>query len=262
MTAANEFIPDIDDEDEVSGPVILGVPITSKVIGIAIGLVGVILFGVGIFKVVIPAWEYQQMLNSDIQTKQREIEDQNERLQQQEEAERKLEEARQRRLNVTALFADEANLETLMFDINEQLNQINAGIADDEKKVRLIRFLPGETQIVDDGSLGSEVNGKLRRREYDVEVEGSFEQIRRFLMVIERMQPMLVVRSFDSRLIERSPEVMGEYRQGQFVAIDEQPQRRLTTGFKLHALMPLSQEQLEAQLKEDEEAEEAEEAEK
>ncbi|KDR59193.1 MULTISPECIES: hypothetical protein [Oscillatoriales] len=260
MVAANEYLldPDEDEEEEgSSGPVILGLAITSKVIGIAIGAVGAILFGAGVFYLAFPAWEEQQMLNSSIQTKQREIEQQNEKLQQQEEAERQLAEAKQRRASVTALFADEANLQTLMFDVNEQLNQINGGILDEDLKARLIRFQPlnDGPVLVADGSLGSQVNNKLRRQEYEVELEGSFEQIRRFLISLERMQPMLVVRDFSSQLLDRAPELKGEIRQGRFVPIDDQPQRRLRSTFKLHALMPLSDQQREDKQQAGQEAE-------
>lgn len=260
MVAANEYLldPDEDEEEEASGPAFLGLPITPKVIGIAIGVLGVILCGAGVFYLTFPAWEEQQMLDSSIQTKQREIEQQNEKLQQQEEAERQLAEAKQRRASVTALFADEANLQTLMFDVNEQLNQINGGILDEDLKARLIRFQPlndDRPVTVTDGSLGPQVNNKLRRQEYEVEVEGSFEQIRRFLISLERMQPMLVVRDFNSQLMNRSPELKGEIRQGRFVPIDDQPQRRLRSTFKLHALMPLSDQQREEKQQAGQEAE-------
>ncbi|MDY7024367.1 MAG: pilus assembly protein PilO, partial [Cyanobacteriota bacterium] len=103
-----------------------------------------------------------------------------------------------------------------------------------------------DIEIVNDGSLGPAVNGKLRRRGYEVEFEGSFAQTRQFLIILERMQPMLVVRDLETKLVDASPVVEGEYRQGQFVPDSEQPQRRLRTSFTLRALMPLSQEQIEA----------------
>ncbi|MGC9525509.1 MAG: pilus assembly protein PilO [Limnospira sp.] len=260
MTAANEFIPETE-EEEVSGPSFLGLQLTSKTIAIAIAVVGLLLAGAGIFKLVLPAMQEGSNLNSEIQTKQQEIEQQNERLQKREQAEQQLEEAKQRRANVTALFADEATLDTLMFDLNEQLNQINAGIQDDELKAQIQKIEPVDLgdgkyeEIVNDSSLGSQVNGKLRRRQFEVEFEGSFEQTRQFLIALERMQPMLVVRNFESELMERSPEVRGEYRQGRFVPLAEQPQRRLETSFDLHALLPLSQQQLDAKLQQAQQAE-------
>jgi len=262
MTAANEFIPETDDE-EVSGPSLFGLQLTSQTIGIAIAVVGLLLAGAGIFKLVLPAMERGSNLNSEIQTKQQEIEQQNEKLLKREQAEQDLEAAKQRRANVTALFADEATLDTLLFDLNEQLNQVNAGIQDDALKAEIRNFEPVELEngeyeeIVKDSSLGSQVNDKLRRRKYEVAFEGTFEQTRQFLIALERMQPMLVVRNFESELMEQSPEVRGEYRQGQFVPLADQPQRRIETSFDLHALLPLSQEQLDAKLEAAQETEEA-----
>jgi type IV pilus assembly protein PilO len=92
-----------------------------------------------------------------------------------------------------------------------------------------------------------------------VEFEGSFAQTQQFLTILERLQPLLVVRNLTTELNEKNPVLEGEYQNGKFVPATEQPQRRLTTAFDLHALLPLSQEQVEAAAAEAEKA--AEEAE-
>ena len=255
MTAANEFI-EVEEDVEASGPVVLGVPLTPKNIGIGIAIAGVLPAVFGVFKLVMPTIAQGNELNNQITAKQQEIEQQEERLSKKAEAEQQLAEALQRRAAVTALFADEATLETLIFDIEEQLNSVNAGVTDDDQKARITKFEPAEPQggtqptsdveVVNDGSLGSAVNGKLRRRKYEVEFEGSFAQTRQFLIILERMQPMLVVRNLKSELAESTPVVEGEYKQGKFIPATEQPQRRLKTSFTLSALMPLSQEQRDA----------------
>ena len=74
------------------------------------------------------------------------------------------------------------------------------------------------------------------------------------------MQPLLVVRGLTTELNEQNPVLEGEYTNGTFVPAAVQPQRRLTTAFNLHALLPLSQEQVEAMAAKAEKA--AEEAEK
>ncbi|EAW35785.1 hypothetical protein [Lyngbya sp. PCC 8106] len=257
MTAANEFI-EVDDEQDIETPVVLGVPLTPKNIGIAVAVVGVLLAGFGMFKLVLPTMAEGRELDNQIVATQQEIEQQEERLSKKGEAEQQLIEAQQRRASVTALFADEDTLETLIFDIEEQLNRVNAGITEDEEKAIITKFEPTQPsganqsnsaiEVVNDGSLGSAVNGKLRRRGYEVEFEGSFAQTRQFLIILERMQPMLVVRDLKTELVESAPVVEGEYKQGKFIPASEQPQRRLKTSFTLSALMPLSQEQLDAAL--------------
>lgn len=252
MTVANEFIQEVDG-DNGSAPVVFGVPVTPKIMGIAIGVGGALLAGFLIYQFLMPALAQGQTLRTDIQTKQEEIEKQDQRLRERNKAEKALADAKVRKATVTALFADEASLNTLLFDINEQINKINAGIIDDTKKAKLTQFTPvqlaaPEEEIVKDGSLGPDVNEKLRRREYEVVFEGSFEQSRQFLIALERLQPMLVVRNLTTKLDDKnsSPVIQGEYKQGRFVPSPNQPQRRLKTNFDLQVLLPLSPEQVEA----------------
>jgi type IV pilus assembly protein PilO len=266
MTAAidNEFEIE-QDLEEAGGPSLFGIQFTPKVIGIAIAIAGLLLAAAGIYKVVLPAIQQGSTLSQEIETTQKAIEEQNERLSKKAEAEQELANALKRRASVTGLFADESTLETLLFDLNEQLNQINASIKADDEKARITQFEPvqkdgSDTEIVNDSSLGAGVNGKLRRQAYEVEFEGSFAQTQQFLTMLERLQPLLVVRNLTTELKEKNPILEGEYKNGKFVPAADQPQRRLTTAFDLHALLPLSQEQVEAEAAEAETA--AEEAKK
>ncbi|VXD23906.1 pilus assembly protein PilO [Planktothrix paucivesiculata] len=249
MTVANQFIEDV--EGEGSGPVIFGVPLTPKIMGIGAGVAGLLLAGFLIYKLVLPTLTIGQTLREDIKTKQDEIEKQDQRLREKDKAQKELEAAKIRRSTVTALFADDASLETLLFDINEQINKINAGIIDEGKLAQLNQFKPipvekPEDEIVNDSTLGSEVNGKLRRRRYEVEFTGSFEQTRQFLVALERLQPLLVVRGLKSQLGDATSVIEGQYRQGKFVPSANQPQRQLKSSFELQVLLPLSQAEVKA----------------
>ena len=251
MTVANEFIQDVDGED--SGPVIFGIALTPKIMGIGAGVVGVLVAGFLIYQFVLPTLTIGQTLRGDIKTKQDEIEKQDQRLREKDKAKKELADAEIRRDTVTALFADDASLETLLFDINEQINKINAGIIDGDKLAQLTQFKPilpekpeDRDEIVNDSSLGADVNGKLRRRRYEVEFTGSFEQTRQFLVALERLQPLLVVRGLKSQLGDATSVIEGEYRQGKFVPSPNQPQRHLKSTFELQVLLPLSQEEVKA----------------
>jgi len=249
MTVANQFIEDVDGES--SGPVIFGVPLTPKIMGIGAGVAGVLVAGFLIYKLVLPTLTTGQTLREDIKTKQDEIEKQDQRLREKDKAQKELAAAKIRRSTVTALFADDASLETLLFDINEQINKINAGIIDNSKLAQLTQFKPiplekPEDEIVNDSTLGSEVNGKLRRRKYEVEFTGSFEQTRQFLVALERLQPLLVVRGLKSQLQDQASVIEGEYRQGKFVPSANQPQRQLKSSFELQVLLPLSPAEVKA----------------
>ncbi len=245
----NQFIEDV--EGEGGGPAIFGVPLTPKIMGIAAGVVGVLLAGFLIYQFVLPTLAEGQTLRDDIKAKQDEIEKQDQRLRERAKAEKALAEAKIRRSTVTALFADDSSLETLLFDLNEQINKINAGIIDDRKQAKLSQFKPipletPEAEIVNDGSLGPDVNGKLRRRKYELEFQGSFDQTRQFLVALERLQPLLVVKNLKAQLGDQTQTIEGEYRQGKFVPSANQPQRQLKSSFELQVLLPLSEEQVKA----------------
>ncbi|NJK38128.1 MAG: pilus assembly protein PilO [Oscillatoriales cyanobacterium RM2_1_1] len=251
MTAANEFI-EADEEFEASGPSIFGITFTPRNLGILLGILGGLLALFGLFKLVIPALSRGGELKAGIETKQQEIKDQDERLSKKAEAEAQLAQANQRRADVTTLFASEETLDTLLFDVEEQLNQrVNANITDPNKRAQITKLEPVPVadpgqEIINDGSLGPGVNGKLRRRQYKVEFEGSFPQTRQFMVILERMQPMLLTRNVKTELTEGGSIIEGEYKQGRFVESADQPQRRVKTSFDLEALMPLSQAQLDA----------------
>ncbi|WP_026795203.1 MULTISPECIES: hypothetical protein [Planktothrix] len=254
MTVANEFIQDV--EGEGGGPVIFGIALTPKIMGISAGVVGALLAGFLIYKLVLPTLTLGQTLREDIKTKQDEIEKQDQRLRERDQAQKELAAAKIRRSTVTGLFADDASLETLLFDINEQINKINAGVIDNGKLAKLTQFKPippappakpeDKDEIVNDSTLGSEVNGKLRRRRYEIEFTGSFDQTRQFLVALERLQPLLVVRSLKSQLGDQTSVIEGEYRQGKFVPSPNQPQRQLKSTFELQVLLPLSQKEVKA----------------
>ncbi|MGF1494013.1 MAG: pilus assembly protein PilO [Microcoleaceae cyanobacterium] len=265
MTAANEFI-ETDEELEASGPSIFGLTLTPRVIGILIGVLGALLALFGLIKLVLPAINRGSQLKAEIDAKVEEIKQQEERLSKLGEAQEQLAEAQQRRAAVTGLLADEDTLETLLFDLEEQIDrQINANVEGDNNKARITSFEPivpqtPEQEIVNDSSFGAAANGKLRRREYNAEFEGSFPQTRQFMIILERMQPMLVVQDVNMQLADGESVVEGNYQQGQFVKSDQQPQRRVTTSFQLEALMPLSQEELQAEEEAAEQPQEGEEA--
>lgn len=251
MTAANEFI-EADEDLEASGPSIFGVTLTPRNMGILIGVLGALLALAGLFKLVMPTLSKGGTLKAEIATKQQEIKQQDERLSKGAEVTARLAQAQQRRADVTDLFASQQTLDTLLFDVEEQLNrQVNAQVTTPENRARITKFepvpvTPPNTEVVSDSSLGSEVNGKLRRRQYKVEFEGSFPQTRQFMVILERMQPMLVVRNLKTELTEGASSIAGEYKQGRFVESPQQSQRRVKTSFDLEALLPLTQEQVEA----------------
>jgi len=140
--------------------------------------------------------------------------------------------------DVLALFADEDSLETLLLDINERIKSANAGVTDEARLAVLSRFDVNQdaSGIVQDGSLGPAVDGRLERLVYNLEMEGSYAQTQSILRSIERLQPLLVVEDFRTEVqpVEREFRLDG---QNNLVPISA-PQPRLRTTFEINALSP------------------------
>lgn len=245
MTAGGDFIPGKSALDEPEYPVVFGIQLTPRFNGILLALLGLIGAGYLFVNLVIPKLEENQALEADIATKESQLVNQGQAQQQIEAARVKLQEAEELRADVLALFADEEGLDTLLIDVNERVQAANARIADVDRRATLSKFAvvsPGEPSadgtpgdLVTDSSVGAAVNGKLRQRLYDVSMEGSFAQTQSIIRNIERLQPLLVLRSFNSTLA--APATLTLNAQGRPVttgAVDP----RLRTSFQIQALMP------------------------
>ena len=226
---------------EPSYPVAFGVELTPRVLGIIAAVLGVAAAVYLLAAFVRPAFtRYQQL--------QREVAEREDRIENPEETQREIAAARARlaraeqlQADVLALFANDENLETLLFDLNQRVQSVNAGITDEARRAELVRFEVDDATsgIIQDGSLGESVNGRLERRVYNAELEGSFAQTQSILRNIERLQPLLIVQEFDSDL-DTSNQTVQVNQQG--AAIGALPPTRLNTAFRLDALLPASPE--------------------
>lgn len=147
-------------------------------------------------------------------------------------------------------------LNTLLYDVTQLVNKINAGVQGDDRKAKLTKFEPvivaapppsspagtamRDPDIVLDGTLGAGVNGQLRRKTFKVEFEGSFPQTQAFLRNLELMQSLLVVKNLKSQLSEATQKIEVDYQQGKIIPVGA-PQTKIKTNFDLHALLPLKQ---------------------
>lgn len=247
MTMSGEFTP-IDEQDFESRPnypTAFGVPLTPTVIG---SVLGIALFGLAIylfFLLVRPALQTRQQLSQEIEEKQDQLDNVAEREQQLQEARDRKATAEQLQQDVLALFATEENLDTLLLDLNERVQSVNAGIEDEDRRAVLSLFEVGESTIVTDSSLGEAVNGRIERRTYNVEMRGNYAQTQSILRNIERLQPLLLVRDFQSTL-DTSERTLQVDLQGNLVPAGA-PVTRLTTSFDLDALLPVPPEELPQQ---------------
>ena len=101
--------------------------------------------------------------------------------------------------------------------------------------------------LVTDGSLGAELNNKLKRDTVDVAFEGNFNQTQQIFRTIERLQPLLLLRDMNITVGRQggSPIL---YEINSNSPIPEalrncQPDTVLKTSFKMDALIPVSPEE-------------------
>ncbi|MGB3265598.1 MAG: pilus assembly protein PilO [Microcoleus sp.] len=254
MTVSNEFIPS-GAQEETGGQEIFGIKLTPQVQAIAIAVLGLGVAGYLGYQFVLPEFQKGSELNQKItESKQTQLQLQAQ-IQKKAEAEAKQEEAKQRRAQVTAMFASDASANTLLLDMSQLVNKINAGVQGEDLKAKITKFEPDmppatataapgapDPDILNDTSFGPSLAGKLRRKKYKVEFEGNFAQTRNFMRNLELMQSLLVVRNLKSELLASNQAIEIDFLKGKIVPV-EQPQTKIKTAFDLHALLPLKEEE-------------------
>jgi type IV pilus assembly protein PilO len=262
MNAANDFATGEEGQEGAGGPALFGIAITAEIIGIGIAVLGVALGGYLIFQLIMPELDKKTQLEEKIKTSEKEKQDLQDKLKKGTEVGNKLAEAKQQKQDVTAMFASDVTLPTLLIDITQRVKEINDKVKSDEEKVKILKFEPvmlkpqappgakpgaiptdpEAAYVVRDDSFGMGVVGKLRRKTYKMEIEGTFNQTKDFLRSLEKMQALLVVKNLKTQLQQQQAGPMEvELRQGKFIPVNPPPPK-LKTSFDLNALLPLKQE--------------------
>jgi type IV pilus assembly protein PilO len=239
MTASGDFIPPNEGGlDGSSAPVVFGIRLTPTVLAVLAVIAGLAGAGYIFLNLVQPTLEKSQQLQEEVNTKEQQLVDQAEIQRQINQAKTNLAKAKQLNADVRTLFASEAGLDTLLLDINARVQAVNAGIQDPKRRATLSKFDldPVASVLVTDGSLGAEMNNRIDQRVYNVEMKGNFVQTESIIRNIERLQPLLVVQDLKSEL-DTSTQSLRLTPQGR-VAPTGQPETRITTSFKLVALIP------------------------
>jgi type IV pilus assembly protein PilO len=226
-------------------PVVFGITFTPKVGGILIGLAGLGGAAFIVMNFVMPTWEtfqQQQAKQTDLQTQ---IQDKKASISQIDKVKEELAKAKVQQGQVLGLFSNEKTLDTLLLDLNRLVESGNDLLPGNAVKSKMKKYTPDaqKTEIITDGSFGALVNGKLKRSKVNIEFTGTYEQTQSILRNIERLQPLLIVKDYQSTLTpETGTDALGK-------PIRKIGPVSITTGFQLQALMPLTPEELAAQVK-------------
>lgn len=232
MTFAEEFMPGEGEglEEAPSYPTAFGITFTPKISGIALAVVGVIACGYVVSNFVMPAYgEYQK----SEQTKAEQIqlkEKQKIEVLKIQQLQTQLQQTQAIRPQILALFADERTLDTLLLDISRIF---------ESNKAKLNSFQPvkSEAEVISDGSLGSLVNGKLKRLSVSIDMDGTFDQTQAVLRDLERLQSLAIVRNFNSKIATEKSSLL--FQKGKLIPSSPNL-NKLKTTFTLDIILPLS----------------------
>ncbi|MDB9347122.1 pilus assembly protein PilO [Nodularia spumigena] len=237
---------------EASAPVIFGITLTPKIMGIVLGVLGIGGAAYMILNMIMPAWETYQQRRTQANDLQGQVDQKQASVKQIGQVKAELAQAKQETIQVLSLFADENTLDTLLLDINRLVESGNAEVPANAVTAKLQKFEPDSEppEPITDGSLGPTVDGKLKRSSIKVEIEGTFAQTQSIMRNIERLQPLLIVKNYQARL---SPEPTNNSQDEEEVIVRVGP-APITTSFELQPLMPLNPEEIAARKAQEAEA--------
>ncbi len=272
MTASGDFLP-LDDNQEIEQlgptyPTAFGIELNPKVQGIALALLGLIgAFALYNF-VVQPVQEQKTTLEAEVAQKQAQIDQQTASLQNRAELQADLDQALEQRVGIYSLLGNAQSIDTLLLDINQQIRNSNAAIADvlradparlDNAQLaalglsreqiqrvktifagdlqlqrrlyssELLSFTPSPSVLLADGP--PELNGKLERYTVNVSMQALFPQTQSIMRNLERLEPLVVIRDVQQS-IAAPPEGASEE---DLVGIS----RLLLTDYTLDVLVPV-----------------------
>lgn len=250
MTYADEEFLAEGQVERPNYPTAFGITFTPRVGGLVCAILGLVGATYLLVNVVQPTWQEYQTKQSSITEKKAQLARQAQLQQQIKQKTEELEQARVQNRQVLNLFANEKTLDALLLDLNSFVKA---------SKGTLTLFNPGEgpqavETVVTDGSLGPEVNGKLKRKTVNVGIEGSFKEIQSIVRNFERLQSLLLIKDFKVEVVddqglrvdpESGKSIPTIYRrENQEVIPGGEPDLKAT--FKLEALMPVNQETAKA----------------
>ena len=232
------------EDDSSNYPVVFGVTFTPKVSGILIGLLSLAGTAYMVMNLVMPSWETFQEKQTQKNELETQIEEKKASVNGIDKVKEELAQTKKQQIQVLSVFANEKTLDTLLIDLNRLVEAGNAQLSPNAVKAKLQKFAPGENQAqpITDGSLGAEVNGKLKSSTTNIEITGTYEQTQAVIRNIERLQPLLIVKEYKSTLESEPVDRDGKVKP----RVGGAP---IKTSFLLEALMPLNPEEIAAAAK-------------
>ncbi|MBD2444718.1 pilus assembly protein PilO [Dolichospermum sp. FACHB-1091] len=223
---------------ENSAPVVFGITLTPPIIGSVFAGLGVLGAFYMLVNMVMPAVESYKEQETKRDQLQIEIQQKQTQAKQIGKIKADLATAKEQQKQILALFADKKSLDTLLLDTSRLIDSSNTKVFGSSIQAKMKKFAPTSenAEVVTDSSFGAEINNKLKRTIIKVEIEGNFLQTQSIIRNIERLQPLLLVKNYESKL--SPPEISTDKNNP--VPINT---GKLITSFELEALIPLTSEE-------------------
>lgn len=240
MTFADDFALEGGLGEKPEYPTLFGISMTPTVGGVlcaVAGLAGAVALG---WYVVKPAWDNLNAKEEELTAIQGQIDGLQAAQQEINQLAIEQQQLNAQKNEILSLFASEDKLDTYLYDLGSQV---------EERQGQLVRFeptggdqgVPAQPTLVADGSWGEAANGLLKTKQFNVSIEGTFDQTQSILRSIEALQLLSVVKNFDSQVTEEQV-LLYDPAKTQFAPLAKP---KLTTTFTLETLVPLSAKELE-----------------
>ncbi|XFA72231.1 hypothetical protein RYO59_000454 [Thermosynechococcaceae cyanobacterium Okahandja] len=222
MTLTGDFGGPPVQEPAPNYPTLFGVTLTPTVSGILIALLGL---GGAVYLatlLIAPKIEEAAQLQTEITQQENDLSQREVILKQLNDVIAARERTQSENADVRSLFATQEALDTLLLDINRLILASDA---------QLNSFQPDSANsgIVQDGSLGPDLNAKLKRQVTNVTIQGDFASVVDVMQKIDQQQNFLMINNLT---MER---VTDEEKPGEIIAT-----------FQLTAYIPLTPEEIAA----------------
>ncbi|MBW4678716.1 MAG: type 4a pilus biogenesis protein PilO [Microcoleus vaginatus WJT46-NPBG5] len=234
MTVSEEWGPG--EEEQEAGGGLFGIKFTPTIIGVLVAVAGVAA-AVGLYMYVLtPEWAKQEELKGKISTKEAEIAQLKVGAAKIEEAKADLQREKQLKAEVEALFGDQTKLDTLLLDINKIVKQGGA---------RIQLFKPDD-EIITQTLFPKDKPPSLpnlipfKSMPLKMELDGTFAQTQSIIRNIERLEPLLVMGAFNSKIDEPTMQLVVD-EQGKVRGLTEP---RLITTLNISAIVPKSAKEI------------------
>ncbi|MEB3250962.1 MAG: hypothetical protein VKO01_02350 [Cyanobacteriota bacterium] len=272
MTSSGDFLPfdsgrTTVQEDLINYPTAFGVRLTPRIQAIGLTLLG-LAAAYALFNVLVkPVQEEKTRMEAEVAEKQAQLDQQASTLKGVADLRAELDQALAQRVEVYGLLGNGQSLDTLLLDINQQIQASNAAIADalrtppdrlnpaqlatlglnptQVQRLRsqfganpatqkllytssLTRFAPTAPLPYTDGP--PELANKLKRQTVEVSMRALFPQALNIVRNIERLEPLIIIRNLQQEIAPPPSGVSEEQLQGL--------PRQLNTSFTLEVLVP------------------------